>query len=438
MNYHDSPGMPVRLLRAFFGGRVYPIIVCALVMYSYVSANTVLASIVNLLLLAAALFVSDNIRPLIAVMPSFLYIFSKEHAITTEAGRTYLFTGENLTREMLKTLPFPIAAILLSLAFLLNGVMSDTYMFGSTAYGVLNIVTFFLAFYVFYLGMKQDDAQELTRYFTYVTALIALLIVAEMVYFFVSTEGVIVDGKIVKEKLLYGWGNCNTAGQCLAVLIPMTFLGVMRSKAPILYFLTATLTLGGVYLTLSRNGILFATLAYLVCIIMCCFIGKAKKFFRVIIPVGIVVIAVLAFIYRDSVMTLFGDVIERGLSDNGRYALWNFGIEAFRESPLFGKGFYGIMPKHLLIDVFPIMVHNTPIQLLASMGLFGFAAYLIYRIRTLAPFFKAPTLEKTMLGLSLLIVIGGSLLDNFIFYLPHMLYYPIALALAFKIRDEQE
>jgi hypothetical protein len=68
---------------------------------------------------------------------------------------------------------------------------------------------------------------------------------------------------------------------------------------------------------------------------------------------------------------------------------------------------------------------------------FGLLAYGCYRIATLKPFIKHPSLAKSMLGLSILIVLIGSLLDNFIFYIPHMLYYPIALAIAFRIYTEE-
>ena len=83
------------------------------------------------------------------------------------------------------------------------------------------------------------------------------------------------------------------------------------------------------------------------------------------------------------------------------------------------------------------MLHNTILQLLASSGIVGLVGYGVYRAASLVPFIRKPSLEKTMLGLSILIVLVGSLADNFVFYIPHMLYYPIALALAFKIYDDE-
>ena len=84
------------------------------------------------------------------------------------------------------------------------------------------------------------------------------------------------------------------------------------------------------------------------------------------------------------------------------------------------------------------MLHNTILQLLACSGVIGAIGYAVHRAATLMPFIKKPSLAKTMLGFSILIVLIGSLADNFVFYIPHMLYYPIALALAFKIYDDED
>ena len=83
------------------------------------------------------------------------------------------------------------------------------------------------------------------------------------------------------------------------------------------------------------------------------------------------------------------------------------------------------------------MMHNTPIQLLGSMGIFGFLAYGYYRFETLRPFIKRPTLDKCMLGATLLVIIVGSLIDNFLFLSKHLLFYPIVLAVAFKLAESE-
>ena len=64
------------ILRAFYMGKIYPAIVCAMMFFSYMTATEVYVNVVNLVLLSIGLFVCDSIRPFIAVLPSYLYQFS--------------------------------------------------------------------------------------------------------------------------------------------------------------------------------------------------------------------------------------------------------------------------------------------------------------------------------------------------------------------------
>ena len=81
----------------------------------------------------------------------------------------------------------------------------------------------------------------------------------------------------------------------------------------------------------------------------------------------------------------------------------------------------------------PGMLHSTPIQLVASCGCAGALAYAYYRLSTLIRTFSAPSLEKTMLWLSISAVLLGSLLDNFVFYMHQMIYPTIALAMIYLL-----
>jgi len=75
------------------------------------------------------------------------------------------------------------------------------------------------------------------------------------------------------------------------------------------------------------------------------------------------------------------------------------------------------------------MAHQTFVQLLASMGIFGLLAYLYYRVMTVVPLIRRPRLDTVMLALSVGVLLAESLLDNFIFYFIPVIYYSIALAI---------
>ena len=443
-------------------GRIYPVLVCSLMFLAYTTSTEVYINVVNLFLLSIGLLVCDSIRPFIAVLPSYLYQFSIKTNMPTPEGLGSLLSGTNLVlyiisfavlgaalvtffvknrlicRESLKELPLTVSAVVLSVAFLTNGFFSDRYVFSSTVYGVIQIITFFGLFYLFYIGLKNDDANELAGHFSYVMALVAILIFADTIFLYITSEGdFITDGVLNRSLILYGWGNCNTAGQCAAALIPACFLGAARNRGYWFYILSATLALAAAFLSTSRNAMLVGVLAYVVSLVICCFFGGRKL--KIAATAGAVfsVLIVLFFVFKDTTYIIFNQYIDRGFDSSGRFNLWDCAINYFKESPIFGKGFYGTWTETYHLEWgFPTMLHSTPLQLLAGMGIVGLVAYTFYRICTLVPFFRNPSLEKTMIGGSILVILVGSLVDNFVFYIPHMLFYPIALAIVYKICND--
>ena len=118
--------------------------------------------------------------------------------------------------------------------------------------------------------------------------------------------------------------------------------------------------------------------------------------------------------------------MSRGFSDNGRFELWAQGIEGFLFAPIFGQGFFTSVSDSA--DFLPTMVHQTFIQILSAMGIFGLLAYLYYRVSSVLPLFKRPSIEGTMLALSVGVLLGESLLDNFIFYFIPIILYSLLMA----------
>ncbi len=452
------------ILQSFYKSKIYPVIVVLLMFCAYTTSTEAYVNVINLLLLSVGLLVSDSIRPLIAVLPAYLYQFSVKTAMPTPEGLAALFSGTSLvlyvlsfsalalclaifflknklfTKENLSSLPMPIAALILTVTMLPNGIFSDRYVGTSTLYGAFEVFTLVGIFYILYLGLKNDSHEELVEYFTFVTALIAILVFADTVFLYATgSDAFIKNGVIDRGLMLYGWGNCNTAGNCAAVLIPMCYLGVMRSKAPTFYFTAASLAMAAAFLSTSRNALLVGGAFYVICFILCCFIGEKKTKFAIFATVIIAALVALCFAFKDTLSLVLQQYLDRGLKSEERLKLWDYAKEAFAESPVFGKGFFGLWTDTYHLEWgFPTMLHNTVLQLLACSGIVGFVGYAIHRAATLVPFIRKPNLEKTMLGFSILVVLIGSLADNFVFYIPHMLYYPIALALAFKIYDDEE
>ena len=451
------------ILNKFFCGRLYPIVASAIVLFSHIFGIEFYLNFINVFLCILSFLVCDSVKPFIPVICTYAYQFSRLTNLSMPDKPDFYYSGFKLyviitlfclailssvvffikyrkrSLSAVKRLPILPAAILLSAAFLMNGAFSDAWVIGSFGFGAVQIATFFVIFYFFTVGLEGENAEKLVSYFSYVTAVMAGIPILETLWLYLSGDLSYLDGSVVKESVNYGWGNWNTAGQQMVMTLPLLFYGVMKNRYPWIYFSLAILTVFCSVLTLSRNALILSLVFFAALSVVCMFFGQVKKAFRVLLPVGIFLLTAMVIVFWGKISLMLGDYLDRGLSDNGRFELWKMGFDSFLEAPVFGKGFFGAYPPEYQDGgIFPMMAHNTLIELLCGTGLFGLAAYIFYRVCTVRIFVIRPTLSKTMLGLAMLTVIVGSMLDNFIFYYHQMLYYPIACALAFKLFSQQK
>ena len=143
--------------------------------------------------------------------------------------------------------------------------------------------------------------------------------------------------------------------------------------------------------------------------------GKNKRVFRIITAAGVALVIILGAVLFDKIQELLRDYFERGFSDNGRYALWRAAFDNFLDAPIFGMGFYGFNVETDVFGPLTKQAHNTVLQLLSATGIVGFSAYAYYRFSTVKPIFKRPSFMKSMMAISIAVLLFGSLLDNFIF-----------------------
>lgn len=450
--------------RSFFMGNAYPALVCALVLFGNLTALDYYVNFLVTALFVFAVIISDSVRPLIITVCTYIYQVSIPHAPSYPTYSDFLFSGWRKPVSVMIILivafsfiyffvkkkiysklsvnksPLLLPIIAFSIALILNGTFSSDWTYKNLIFGFLNIIVYFFFFYfVFYGFSEKEKSEELVKYFAYISLLMAALIILEMAHLFITSDKIFEGGSIDKESVALGWGIWNIMGTSLAVLIPTLFLGVFNNKYPWLYFSVATLTYIFAVLTMSRNALVFATLAYGASVIISCFVGKNKKAFRIIMLVGILAVLLFAVVFFDKIKLILGDYFERGFSDNGRYDLWRLAVETFKKAVVFGNGFYGFFTDAVFeFGNVPRMAHNTILELLAAMGIFGILSYLWYRTETAILFFRRPSITKTMLGISILVFLFGSLLDNFVFNIHPPLYYTVALAIACRTDCEQK
>ncbi len=451
-------------LNSFFNGKLYPFIIAALVLIGHISGAEFWLNIFIVLSTCLALLISESIKPFLPLLFLIIYQVNIKHTPDLPIYSDYYFSGFRLIiliilatmlllsliyyaakhvvlKISFKNSPLLIPILILCASFILNGLFSNAWSLETFVYGLGQVVIFFLLFYLLYHGLEKDRASELTEYFSYISLLIAMVLIGEVAFVYLTYDNLFnEEGAIIRESILFGWGVQNSMGFMLAVTIPSLMRGAMKNKYYIVYLSAAFLAWAAAFLTFSRNAWLFSTAAIAISLIIACFFSNKKKFYRILTVSGIFIGAIGIFAFWSKISPLFAKLAEVGFSDNGRFALWKNGINYFLQNPIFGIGFFGFGAEEWVYtpDFIPTMAHNTLVQLLSTTGLFGLLSYIYYRVKTIVPLIKKPNFEKTMLFLTIAVTLGASLLDNFIFSFHTAFPYILALVIIFKIQAENE
>ena len=449
----------------FFMGKFYPIIIAAIITAGHFFEYEMVSATVVIMLLSLQLCLCDSIRPALFIVPAFILQVPLVHSPGTPIHSDYLFTGWRLIavlglaamllvaviayvvrlrlwrRISLRRIKILPALLILAAAFLTNGLLSETWSLRGFIFGAVEAAFFLLLFMLLFLGLsREEDEHALLDYVTYITLIFAARILLQMGHLFAFGDA-IKDGAIVKGNVNLGWATCNPLGAILVTLIPTLFYGAMTKRNGFLYFVFAGLVYVAAVCTCSRNALLFGTLIYALCLIIAIVkaTGRRGRIALVVFAIlAVAAVAVLFTLFREKMLTLFSSYVNQGMDDSGRIGIWKDAWEQFLGNRLFGAGFFTSDPAGgIAVNGVPFMVHNTPLEFLSSAGIIGLIAYFYYRAETIRPLLMKPTLGKTMLGLSYLVIVAEGLLDVFVlgFY---MMLYPFAImAVAYRIYEIQ-
>ena len=466
-------------LCSFFLGRYYPPIICFIVFLGCACGLEVLSSALIVTLSVSALFLTGRIKPLLISFMTFFMQISIKHAPGYPTNSDYIYTSSRLVyciimgavifsafliffikygiyRKINLKSPIFISNAVFSVLILFNGAFSGGWVFSDLIFAFVNSFAYLGFFIIFYCGLADEadrsDAASVSSckdssgteppravfdegrdglkgYVAYLSVLASLTVICELIVLFLTNDNIFVGGSINKVEVALGWGIWNLVGVTLVVLIPMIFYGMHYNRRPWLYFAAATLTYLAAVVTMSRNALIFGTLAYGLCVVVSCFFGKNKKAFRIITLVGITAALLVFILFFDKIYGVLLDYFNRGFSDNGRFALWGAAVRNFLDSPVFGGGFYGFDVDTAVFGFLPKMAHNTVLQLLSATGILGLISYAVYRYFTLTPLFRDFSLKKFFMGLSVAVLLLAGLLDNFMFNIYPLIYYNIIISI---------
>lgn len=457
-------------LYSFYDGKLYPLLVATLVTLGAIfSLELISCTIISILFVGAAL-ISTSVKPFIITFVTYIMQISLKHSpsevisnIYGDGNTDYYFTSYRIwliaicigsmvfacgyffiknkcyKRIRLKDDKLLLGALALTLAFLLGGAFTDGWLI-SLPHACLQSATYLVVYLLFAYGFSENDTRGgLIDYFSYISLLSSGVIITQMIVLFIRSDIIFTDGGINKEGVMLGFSIWTLIGIMLAMLIPMIFYGAMKGgRCAVVYFIGATLTWIFALLSMSRNAQLFSTLAYGACVLISAFKAKNKLFYRVLTCVGAVGVVGCVILLYDKIPEL----ISSFLDDNGRGEHASIAITNFLHAPVFGVGFSGfelhekLNPFYAPMGPWPAMAHNTVLELMSALGVFGVLAYGFYRAVSLIPLFKKPTLGKTTLFIGVFVILLSSLLDNFVFDVYPMLYSIIALSIVHARLEE--
>ncbi len=328
--------------------------------------------------------------------------------------------------------------LVLSAAYLLGGIFREDYAQVASQnliFALLQCVSLCLLYLLFSGGIRWDQARK--DYFAWIGFFTGIVLVLEILNIYLTAD-VVINGVINRDNIYTGWGIHNNMGGTLSMMIPFAFYLSSRKDQGWLGILTGGFLLVGVVLSCSRNAILTSCCIYALCTLLMLVYSKNRKRDLIAISILIGIAAVALLIFAKKLLYLYSDLLSMGLNPNSRDSIYSLGVELFKKYPLFGGAFFapeGLQPwtwaqSEGFTSFFPARWHNTIVQMLASCGIVGMAAYLFHRGQTALLFFRNHSREKTFIGCSVLALLVCSLFDCHFFNLGPTLFYSAALAFA--------
>lgn len=335
--------------------------------------------------------------------------------------------------------------LLLGGAYLLSGIGMEGYLDiagKNLLFAFLQMVAITALYYLFSGGIKWDRAPK--DYLAWIGMVAGFVIIPQLLENYLSgrifMEG---TGTMDRELIYTGWGMHNNMGGMMAMMLPFCFYLAEHKKPAWVYHGSATVLFGGVILSCSRTAMIVAAAIYCFCAFTL-LKGNAdrKAAVRVYMVAAAVVLAVVV-VFFHKLLDIFALFFEELFIMSERDNLLSFGIKQFLHDPIFGGSFFPqgeYVPwdwstAEAFTSFFPPRWHNTLVQIGASCGVVGLAAYAFHRVQTVKLLTKTTAPEKHYVAMYMGVLLVCSLLDCHFFNLGPVLFYSMALAFAEHIDE---
>ena len=336
--------------------------------------------------------------------------------------------------------------LLLSLSYAISGLGSGQwaeYGWRNLFFSFLQLVAIAGLYWLLSGAVKWEQAPKAYLFWTGIC--VGYVLLAELVGVYFQAD-VIVNGAILRERIVTGWGHYNSMGALLIMIIPLSFFLTGKGKYAAFAYVSAFLFFLGVLFTCSRASILFGIPVYVLSYVLSVIHRKHARS-QIGIHIAIVLLPiVVAIVLREELMGLFRELINAGFESLDRRVDYLAGLKQFLHFPIFGGSFFPVdhwpyawSTSESFLSLFPPRWHNTPIQLLATGGVVCLAAYVVHRVQTVKLFTNNFTTEKLFAGLSVFALLLTSMLDCHFFNVgPVLLYSGLLAFVEFQLNQTEK
>lgn len=244
------------------------------------------------------------------------------------------------------------------------------------AVAAIYLVVYFLAY-----NTMRLDTTSFKRYFAKIFLCSSIIVTLEMLMFFIRAEDVI--SAINYKTLTVGWGNTNTVGTILMACLPFSFYLATQYRNGGVFVFAAILQYAALWFTHSRGCIIISTVFMALAGVYIIIRLKGANRYIAIAAYSILALVALFMltIFSEQFAKYFGALLNKKLSDAGRFDLYKEAVGDFLAHPIFGNSYF----YKINDDMIMYWYHNIPLQLLANLGIVGtlpFAAlyYIKYKI----------------------------------------------------------
>lgn len=291
--------------------------------------------------------------------------------------------------------------------------------------------------YFFTIYSNEEDNKEVL---VHSMINLGLFIAIQVILVSINVNGFNVD-KILSTSLRVGWGIFNECGIMMLVSMPFIFYFIHKKKLYLLSIIKLLIILIACFFTNSRGTYIFGIIIFISSIILLGVLTKKTKAFYLSLIFTTVMIVFMGFIFHGKIIEVFEKIKEyvfyNGLSNNGRFNLYSYGLNKlfsdFKFS-IFGMGFVesyyvDFNQSSNMKDIF-LVYHSTIIQTLSIGGIIGLVIFIIFIYKRYVIMVKdiSNDLYKFLLIGFIPIELYG-LIDNTY----HMFYFMIPLAISMGI-----